>query len=90
MKKEEAGTGVTKMQTLANIILFGMDNEQIPAEAQTLCDEAGVKLWKLAEVVQKGVEHRSSGSAEAPDLPNRDHVYMLSYTSGTTGDPKGV
>jgi len=33
MKKDEAGTGATKMLTLANIILFGMDNEKIPAEA---------------------------------------------------------
>ena len=55
-----------------------------------LCDEAGIKLFKLAEVVQKGIEYRNGGSAEAPDLPGPGDVTMLSYTSGTTGDPKGV
>jgi len=55
-----------------------------------LCDEAGVKLWTLAEVVQKGMEYRSGGEAQVPDRPGRDDVTMLSYTSGTTGDPKGV
>lgn len=24
------------------------------------------------------------------NLPNSDHAFMISYTSGTTGDPKGV
>jgi long-subunit acyl-CoA synthetase (AMP-forming) len=32
----------------------------------------------------------SIGEKHALEIPNKDSVYMFSYTSGTTGDPKAV
>ena len=41
----------------------------------------------LDEVRQAG---RDSNIPLEPDLVTRDDIYMLNYTSGTTGDSKGV
>ncbi len=41
----------------------------------------------FANVMQQG---EASGDTQPFDEPNKDDIYMLSYTSGTTGDPKAV
>ena len=41
----------------------------------------------FANLLQQG---EASGDTQPFDEPNKDDIYMLSYTSGTTGDPKGV
>lgn len=43
----------------------------------------------MEEVIFKGREAVKDGSASIKE-PTADDVYMFSYTSGTTGDPKGV
>lgn len=40
-------------------------------------------------MIAKGAEVKAAGSATTKDAEPKD-VYMLSYTSGTTGMPKGV
>jgi len=43
----------------------------------------------MSYVIFKGEEAQKAGTATVREsLP--DDVYMFSYTSGTTGDPKGV
>jgi len=38
----------------------------------------------------EGIDLISSAKGYKPIPASTDDVYMLSYTSGTTGDPKGV
>jgi long-chain acyl-CoA synthetase len=44
-------------------------------------------VFTLDEVREAG---RASSVALQPELVTREDVYMLNYTSGTTGDSKGV
>ena len=43
----------------------------------------------MEEVILKGKEAHLAGSTSINE-PSPDDCYMFSYTSGTTGDPKGV
>ena len=44
-------------------------------------------MFTLDEVREAG---RQSSQVLHPELVERDDIYMLNYTSGTTGDSKGV
>jgi long-chain acyl-CoA synthetase len=48
-----------------------------------------LRLLRYSEVLQKGRETIKTGNYPET-IPMPDDVYMFSYTSGTTGDPKGV
>lgn len=43
----------------------------------------------MNEVIEAGKAFEAAGKAKTTE-PNKDHTFMFSYTSGTTGDPKGV
>ena len=43
----------------------------------------------MEEVIMKGREVAKAGQAQVKE-PTPDDCFMFSYTSGTTGDPKGV
>ena len=49
-------------------------------------DANGIKITTFEEVIAAGQQNTSWSIYNA----SPDDVYMLSYTSGTTGDPKGV
>ena len=82
----EDRTGDNKLQTLKNIVVF--ENE-ILDEDRKLCEEAGLNVYTLEELYQKGVEAVKAGTATS-DEPKPETCSAFSYTSGTTGDPKGV
>ena len=48
-----------------------------------------MRLLRYSEVLEKGRETIKTGNYPER-IPMPDDVYMFSYTSGTTGDPKGV
>ena len=51
------------------------------------CEAAGIHLTTFQDVVKAG-----SSASDAPPFvkPDRFDSYIFSYTSGTTGDSKGV
>ena len=59
--------------------------EEPPAEAKATLTKAGMNVHTMAEVVAAG---KKSPAPATP--PAADDVAVLMYTSGTTGNPKGV
>ena len=76
-----------KMNHLQNLIVF--ENSLLDWEhekTRELAKKAGLTLFVLGVVAEIGRE----AEEKKLDEPGPDHTMMLSYTSGTTGDPKGV
>ena len=46
-------------------------------------------MYTFKQVVEEGQKVQAQGRSVVNE-PTPDDVYLLSYTSGTTGDPKGV
>ncbi|KDO34836.1 hypothetical protein SPRG_00897 [Saprolegnia parasitica CBS 223.65] len=69
--------------TMAHIILADVDavSEDDAASAAAV----GVKLWTFKQIEGVGAAYPA-----APRYPKPDDISILMYTSGTTGDPKGV
>jgi long-chain acyl-CoA synthetase len=86
MKIEDASQEINKCVLLKNLIVF---EDDIPEEDRALAKQAELNIYTLKEVVEIGRKFKEEGKA-TKTLPDPDHVYMFSYTSGTTGDPKGV
>jgi long-chain acyl-CoA synthetase len=72
-----------KCVNLKNLMIF---ENAITEEMKTLAAEAGLTLYTLEEVIYKGRESQNKTFNE----PKPDDSFAFSYTSGTTGDPKGV
>ncbi len=70
-----------KCQTLKNLVILDEYKEEDAKE----CEEAGISLTEIYTVIDQGKELK----IKLPD-PYRDSIYTICYTSGTTGDPKGV
>ena len=51
-----------------------------------LAKQSGLNLYSLDHVLKLGRETKD----KKLNIGGPDHAYMFSYTSGTTGDPKGV
>ena len=56
-------------------------------ELRSMAQDLGVRLVHFNELITAG-ENNSSSSEE--NLPTKDTVITLCYTSGTTGNPKGA
>jgi long-chain acyl-CoA synthetase len=82
-------TGDDPLTKLENLIVMG-PRSAITAAQEKMADEVGVKLYTFQEVVDEGVKYRKENGPLPVLEPTPDDVYMLSYTSGTTGVPKGV
>lgn len=72
----------SKAKGLQNIISF----DKITEEKSELCKQADIKLYYFYDIIEDGKKAHDVVVNE----PKPDSVYMFSYTSGTTGDPKGV
>ena len=84
LSKITAMKGKGMAEHIKNVVLFdGISNE---AE-KTAAEEAGIRVLTLDEVMEEG---RKSDVVLKPEEVQRDDYYMLNYTSGTTGDSKGV
>ena len=71
---------------IKNIVLFDVDADTAVLR-QRASSEFQIKVHFLEDVREAG---RSSSVALEPKAVTRDDIYMLNYTSGTTGDSKGV
>ena len=78
MKKE----GLSK--SLKNLVLY----DEIDAELTKQAGDQGLALHSYASVLQEG---EKTAEKEYPFIETHpEDVYIFSYTSGTTGDSKGV
>ncbi|KAF8374659.1 hypothetical protein PRIPAC_81088 [Pristionchus pacificus] len=72
-----------KVLTLKHIVMINED--EATAELVERARMTGISVHRLSEVIAEG--HLKP----APELrPTEEDVYLISYTSGTTGQPKGV
>lgn len=85
----ERKQGTDSMDALKNLIVMSKRSD-ITDEMQKAADAAGIKLYAFEEVVEAGAKERKERGPLKVVEPTPDSVYMLSYTSGTTGNPKGV
>lgn len=74
------------MKHLKNFVVF---ESKITDEDKKLAQEADITIYTMEEVIFKGKEAATAGTATINE-PKPDSTFMLCYTSGTTGDPKGV
>jgi len=72
-----------KLFRLKNIVSF----EDVDTKNRQALDEHDVKLITYKEVLEAGKKAEASTTF---NVPQPEDIFMLSYTSGTTGDPKGV
>ena len=75
--------GGALMSSLKNLVVFEND---VKDEERQNAVKAGLTIYTFDEVVKAGASSASKTTRE----PSSDDTYMFSYTSGTTGDPKGV
>ena len=66
--------------------LIVIDEEEMKENYKTLAEEAGISLYVWSDIINKG---KSSEIKEWVPV-TEDDIYCFSYTSGTTGTPKGA
>jgi long-chain acyl-CoA synthetase len=83
MKKNEQA-GQDRLRKLVNIINF--DNKLEKKEINDLAKEVGVRILNYSDVMEAGAKN----TGFKVQYPDSGDVFLLSFTSGTTGNPKGV
>lgn len=73
-----------KLPVLKNFII--LDEENLGEGARESAEQAGIKLYTWSDIMEQG---RKSQISEWSPVKDED-VYCFSYTSGTTGTPKGA
>ena len=71
------------VHTLKNLIFF---DSTCSKEDLAHADKLDIKLYSFTEILAKGALNKDFKAVE----PTPDDCYMFSFTSGTTGNPKGV
>ena len=63
--------------------------EKEKAKIKKIAEEVSIKLMTFEHLISEGKKELEEKEFEIIE-PKPEDVYMLSYTSGTTGNPKGV
>jgi long-subunit acyl-CoA synthetase (AMP-forming) len=71
------------MTSLTNLIVF---ENSLTSEDKEIAEKAGITLYTMDELILIGKKAEVKTFIE----PTSDTCFAFSYTSGTTGDPKGV
>lgn len=75
-----------KRNNQASQLLTIISMDELSAETRTDCLSSGLQVFDFSEIISIGREHPQPVPPPAQPLD----LYSLSYTSGTTGNPKGV
>ena len=76
-----------KKDKFANIkSIIKMDKDALSLEESNVLFKKNIKIHDMWEMIEEG---RTLPSVQTPTI-TQDHIYTFSYTSGTTGKPKGV
>ena len=67
---------------MKNLISF----DEITEEEVSDCKKVGLNLYTIWDVIKEGSASENINLKK----PTLDDIYLISYTSGTTGFPKGV
>jgi long-chain acyl-CoA synthetase len=60
--------------------------DKITEEQKSKAEQTGTKLYHYSDVIEEGRKHSTQMEFKKP---TPDTIYIMCYTSGTTGDPKG-
>ena len=72
-------------QHIKNLVLIGVDS--VSEELQSQADSYSINLYRFEALTERSEESKS----ECPRVtPEPDFTFIISYTSGTTGRPKGA
>ena len=74
-------------KTIGTIILIGFDENKNHNEIKKSVENRGIRVFTFEEVENHGALPKNK---QPHSKPNLHDVTTISYTSGTTGDPKGV
>lgn len=85
LKIDDSTMDEQRVHRVVNLVAF---EDNVTDENKEMAEKAGIKIFTFSEIISKGKEVAAT-NAQLPVAQPED-VYMLSYTSGTTGDPKGV
>lgn len=65
-----------KAEALKNLVVYG----DLSEENRKLAEESEFTVYTYEQIIEAGRDHEMEF-----DTPDREHIYLFSYTSGTTG-----
>lgn len=84
-KKQDLASDNVQMDKVVNLIVYeDTVDEKVVADAKAV----DLKIYHFKDIIEAGKKAKEAGATD--NQPSTDDIYMFSYTSGTTGAPKGV